>query len=705
MIFAVKKIMRATKLFAFTLFFISNYTSIAQMDYCKEAKKISTLMEREHVQPIHVSDSLSNRIYSTFLSTLDPSRTFITAPELKALDNFKYLIDDDIKEGKCSFLKQTENLLSTRLKITSSYLESLKTISFDYSKEDQYTYFKDHNLDFPLDETSRLNRIKNRVKVKTIIKLSTESLLDTNENSSLHLSKEFEIRTQVINRLKCQIDQHLNYSNGFSAYLGETFLNSIAKSYDPHSSYFNVNQKKEFDLYVSRESKTFGFYLEEDKTGELIVSNLSPGGPAWKSNHIHEKDILVGITWQNKVTEDISCATAKTINQLLNTSKNDNAIFTFQKPEGIKIKVPLKKENLRIDENTIKSFVIEGKRKIGYINIPSFYSDESDNTTKGCANDVAKELLKLKRENIEGVILDLRYNGGGSLKEAIDLSGIFIDEGPISIMQQRNAGVQPLNDFNRGKIYDGPLVVLINKYSASASEIVAASLQDYQRAIIVGEKSFGKATGQIIIPLDTTYNNIQNHVDNAFTEGKTYSGYLKLTNMKFYRINQQSNQGVGVIPDIELPSLWNSFNLSESTLPFYINGGITSKKTYYTPFTELPLTEIKSESKIRLQHTNIFNELAQISLTKNERNSYPTNLIELDSLITTEYHQLENIDQLIHTTSNLSVKNNANDEIFIEMDDLLNDINTQIIKDIKNDIVIEEAYFIIRDLIALNQKK
>ena len=703
MIFAVKMIMRAHKLLLILLFSLTSAVVSAQVNYCAEAKKITSLMRNEHLEPLELNDTLSQRVFSTFLSTIDQARVYFTADEFHALEKFKYEIDDNIKSGKCSFLKQANLLLEPRLKSTLNYLDVLKTIPFDYKATNYYQTYENHELVFPNTEKDRLDRVKDRVVLKTLSKIVSDIITDSSTTlPDSAFKNEKAIRSQVIEKMKCHINLHFTTPEILNTYLGESFLNAIAKSYDPHSSYFNNNQKKTFDLFVSRESKTFGFFLEDDDNGDLMVSELSPGGPAWKSNLIHENDLLIGITWKNKTTYDMTCATSDGINHVLNTTSNQTATFKFKKPDGSIFTIELNKEILRIDENTIKSFVIEGTKKVGYINIPSFYADDEGQYAKGCANDVAKELLKLKRENIQGVIVDLRFNGGGSLKEAIDLSGIFIDEGPICLMEQRNAGVQPLKDFNRGKIYNGPLVILVNTFSASASEIVAASLQDYQRAIIIGENTFGKATGQVILPLDTVYNNIDELANSAYEGTKSYAGFLKITNMKFYRINQASNQGVGVKPDIVLPSIWHNYDLKEANRPYYIKGGITDKKSSYTLFTNLPLNQIKDKSNARVNSSPKFKQLNELAKNTVNVTKYPLNANDFWKYTVTENNEINTFQKLIESQHHLTVKNNANDAIFIEMDELLYKVNNLIIEDIKSDIFIEEAYFVISDLIDIN---
>jgi carboxyl-terminal processing protease len=248
---------------------------------------------------------------------------------------------------------------------------------------------------------------------------------------------------------------------------------------------------------------------------------------------------------------------------------------------------------------------LNGEKKIGFISLPDFYTSWNDEGGSGCANDLAKTLIKLKKENIDGVILDLRNNGGGSLKEAIDLTGIFIDYGPVLVATGEEKPAA-LKDFNRGSIYTGPMIVMINENSASASEVVAGALQDYNRAVIVGKPSFGKATGQSVYPI------APDHVS-AYSDEVNEWGYVKITEMGLYRIDLKTNQFNGVIPDITLESPYEYDPFREKDYPNVILLDSIEKKMYYTALPEIDLTSIASESKERQLSTDYFIRIKSFS--------------------------------------------------------------------------------------------
>ncbi len=682
-----------------------SFSSPGQSTPCAEAKKIVALLNREHVDPIGLNDSLSSRIFHLTLNSLDPKRVYFTEADFDKLKNKQYLLDEEIKHGHCHFINNITEIYKKRLESTIDYLTTLNTEITSFNDNDEYIAYDKNEFVFPKNEHQKIKRIQERVKLLTLYRLMHDYYQDSLTNFPEEALARIQItKSEVIEKWICQINHILNHEDGYQTHIAEEYLNAITKSYDPHSAYFNKRKKKEFDLHLSRESETFGLYIEEADNGDFIVSDLSPGGPAWKSNLIHEEDILEGITWPNGDKEEITCATEAKINNILNTTPFKTITLHLKKNDDKLINVFLQKEILRVDENTIKSFVIHDQKNIGYLSIPSFYSDEGGTTVQGCANDVAKEVIKLKRENINGLILDLRHNGGGSLREAIDFAGIFIDEGPICLMNEKNSGTQIVKDFNRGRIYNGPLVVLINGFSASASEILASSLQDYNRAVIVGSNSYGKATGQVIIPIDTSYNNFEELIGTTQSSSNQYKAYIKLTNSKFYRVNQVSNQKTGMVADIQLPSIWEKYHFTEKDQYYALNNDVSNKNVLLKKYPELPLRDLKINSSNRMNQDSsliMLNNIA-IEFKKNNPKVYTLNINDFWEFSYPEIHLIDEFYRLSKSEKSLlKIKNNDSDAIFIEMDELINSINNQIIDDLEKDVLILETYQIISDLIDI----
>jgi carboxyl-terminal processing protease len=293
----------------------------------------------------------------------------------------------------------------------------------------------------------------------------------------------------------------------------------------------------------------------------------------------------------------VADAEVEEIERTLAASGGNTVNITVKKADGTTRQVALHKERLEEqedeEEDKVKSYILQGDRKIGYISLPAFYSDwEGTLGINGCANDVAKEIIKLKKENIEGLMIDLRYNGGGSLQEAVELSGIFIDAGPVAQLKYKlEPKPETLKDAVRGTIYDGPLLLLVNGFSASASEMVAAVMQDYHRALIVGSPTYGKATAQIVLPLDTTIN-----LENL--NGKTVaSSYIKLTTSRLFRVNGTTAQAHGVQPDIVLPDLTDAVPEREVNEKYALPPTTIDANKYYKPLAPLPVAAADAVAK------------------------------------------------------------------------------------------------------------
>lgn len=661
-------------------------------------------MNREHVAPLQLNDTLSSRIFKNFINRLDPQRIYFNATDYKQLANYEFQIDNDIQNESCNFLKLTSNIYNKRLESSKEYLRFISNKTFDYSKHELYQLFKHDDYTFPINEKERKTRIQRRIKVNTLQRMYIESNQDSSSffaDSSLAYTSV--AKNKSTKRFLCKIEHILNHNSSYFTHIGNEFLDAIAKSYDPHSAYFDAKEKREYDLHLATENETFGVYFEEDNNEEFVISTLSPGGPAWKSNLLGQDDVLKKLVWENGQEEDLTCATEYSLNKALELPEHNSLTLTVKTTNRKIVEVTLTKENLRVDDNTIKGFILKGEKKIGYLSIPSFYSDDDATSVEGCANDVAKEIIKLNREGIEGLILDLRFNGGGSLKEAIDFSGIFINEGPMCLIKERNQRVQLLKDFNRGRIYNGPLVVMINELSASASEILASNLQDYNRAVIVGSQSFGKATGQFIIPLDTNYTDIDMLLIQGRDQGNKYAGFLKISNIRLYRPSTKSNQINGIEPDITFPSIWKSMTQLEKDRPYALSPSTIDKKVNYIPYPPLNITTLQDKSKTRRMNTKNFTQLETLIDSVNNAKqlaAYPLNMYDFWNTYEVNNAPFEKYVSLTNVPSaQYKVKNNEYDGIIIEMDELIQSINKQLIDDIQNDIFIDETYSIILDLI------
>ena len=454
------------------------------------------------------------------------------------------------------------------------------------------------------------------------------------------------------------------------------FLDVLANAFDPHTEYMPMEEKQQFEASLDTEGYYFGFSLEENRNGEIAISRVMPGSPAWKSGDLNSGDIIVKIGVEGKTQVDVTADGRDEISSVLASAGTEKLVMTVKKADGTLKTTSFAREKISNEENIVRGFLLKGEKKIGYIYLPDFYTGH-EGSNASCANDVANAIIKLKKENIDGLILDVRYNGGGSLQEALDMAGIFVDAGPLCMIKEKDGKVSSLKDVNRGTIYDGPMTLLLNGQSASASELLGAVLQDYNRAVIVGSPTFGKGSVQVIIPLDTTGNLLNMNVP----------GFVKVTTSKFYRVNGSTTQNHGVIPDIRLPDIFDALNYKESALPYALPSDEVPKNKYYKPLSPIRIAALADKSKSRVLLSEQFKEINRyISIIKS--GTIKTGIPPSPSKIKFAY----------------DVNNVAFDNDVINASQYLTELNSRWLERIGDDIYINEAYNILNDMIASQPK-
>ena len=384
----------------------------------------------------------------------------------------------------------------------------------------------------------------------------------------------------------------------------------------------------------------------------------------------------------------------------INESIHDRLVFKFRKPDGTNKIVLLRKEKINNEENIVKGFVLKGTKKIGYILLPGFYTEWENEAGSSCANDMAKEIVKLKKENIEGLILDVRFNGGGSVKEAIDMIGIFIDEGPLAAEKGGDGKQVTFRDPNRGTIYDGPMALMVNGQSASASEMLAASLQDYNRAVIIGSNTYGKATMQQMFLLDTI-------TRRPFTGGGDKDA-AKITIKKLYRLNGQSAQLNGVIPDVMLPDAFDAIDYREKFQKFSLPADTAKRNTFYKPLSVLPIAELAKQSATRLGTDPDFNDIKktvaiQRKLVQLTSQTIPLKWDGFEKWMQENEAQSEGNRTNTTSTALFSVENHSQDRQLLQNNLSDKEINSAWLQNVAADIYTQETFRVLTDLIQLKK--
>ncbi len=670
--------------------------------FCQQGKTLIDLFNDYHYQSLKSNNELSQRSFRLFIQALDPHCLYFMAGDTAVLGLSKALINDDFNEGTCQSFSKIIKLYKQRLMKADSIVNQLLGKPFNLSLNDSIVFGDKDSLYFSLNDQSYKKRWNKWLTYQALLYLfSPDSASDKPfaKNNKQMLAKEFEVRNKIKVKETRTIKRILEHPEGFENYVASLFFNAIATSFDPHSSYFSQVDKKNFESSLAKDAQSYGFDVEDDPGGTVKISRLVPGGPAWKSNEINKGDILIQLKWPNNQTVDLSCADENEVKEILQSSGSAQMELTVKKANGQLKTVKLRKEKLEADENLIRSYLLKGTKTIGFITLPGFYTEWENEKVAGCANDMAKEIIKLQKENIDGIIIDLRNNGGGAMNEALNLAGIFIDEGPLCLSRDKEKKIEILKDKNRGTAYDGPLIIMINGYSASASEIMAAALQDYNRAVIVGSTSFGKSSGQLIFPLDTL--TLSGY---SATDSSNNMGFIKITVNKFYRLNGVSYQKKGVQPDIILPSVNDSFNFHEASYPFALNSDSVIKKIYYNPLPKLPVAKLSAKSKLRLSADLQFKRIETLNdslkMSWTNQKTIPLNLQSFRKKEEKTFKLMQNMESLATRPSNIyHVINLKFDEPVFKINPYKKEVNDILLKNIQNDIYVEEAFQVINDLI------
>lgn len=650
---------------------------------CVTIKKINTLIKDNHYKPKAIDDSLSVFVYDNFLEYLDEEKILFTETEISKLKKHRLKIDNYIIDKDCSFLDEIANTYKTALQRTLSVVEGLEQQSIILNTKDTL-FFTKKNVRYLKDEADVKRFIKKKITYEILIDIAQQSKDKDSLTANFATISEVS-RAKIFENYKCKLNGLIKEEKTFYSSFLSSFYVVYTNFFDPHTTYLSYNDKVNFISSVSADNSSIGILFQLDDKDNVIVAEIIPGSPAFDINKIDTGDQLLKV--KHKKDEFFSnCASLEKISELLSSDNFKTLEITLRKKNGEVFTVSLEKRIMKATENLVYSFVIENAdKKVGYIKIPSFYNDE--NGTNTLSNDVAREIIKLQEDKVSGIIIDLDDNGGGSVTEAMKLVGMFIDIGPIAIMNDKFNNIETLKDYNRGVVYNGPMVVIVNGFSASSSEFFANAIQDYNRGIIVGNPTYGKASMQSIIPFEETYSN---------------QDFVKITGQKFYRITGKSSQKEGVIPSVKIPYLFNDLLPRESSSKNVLENDTIVPKLSFKKCTNDFAIAIENSSN-RIKNNPYFTEIEKLnkdiySFVNEERKP----LLLKFSTVFDEVHKSDKLyteTEKISTKSfGLLIKNNSSDIEKIKFDEYLKKDNAEKIKLIDTNGRIYEAVNIIHDL-------
>lgn len=662
---------------------------------------ISYVLERGHYNPRQIDDNFSKNVFNSYIKGLDNQRRFFLQSDIDNFTKYRYRIDDLIKNSDISFFDLTIEKLFQRTNQVNSFYSELLEKPFDFSKEEFI------NLDFDnLPYSRTLNDLKKRWRMR--FKLSALQIYydkkqeenDKKGKDSMYqiksdLALEREARESVIENVDIFFENvsQLERKDWFTV-----FVNSIALEFDPHTSYYAPQEKDRFDTRISGKFEGIGARLQR-KNEQVHIIEIIPGGPVWRDNLLKVGEIILKVAQKDEDPIEIGNMRLDDAVNLIKGPKGTKVYLTVKKVDGIIEEVEIIRDVVELEESYAKSsLIIKDSNKYGLIELPQFYIDFDDYSNRNAAIDVKKEINQLKEKDVQGIIIDLRNNGGGSLKTVVDITGYFIKDGPVVQVKSTGGRKEILRDNDSSIIWEGPLVILVNEFSASASEILAAALQDYKRAIVLGSKqTFGKGT-------------VQNMVDlNRIISGSTYGdlGAVKLTTDKFYRINGGSTQLEGVKSDVVILDRYSYIDLGEKDQENPLSWDYIEPTTFDFWHYEIDYKSMLERSENRMkssQYISLIDEQAKWVKQQQDEYDYTLNYNNLYQEKEFEKKKINKFKKLNEFESGLQFewlpepgKKLINKEITLR--------RNRWIKSLKADFYIDEATNILEDLNSKNYNK
>ena len=557
---------------------------------------LNYMLTRGHYVQKELNDEFSEMVFNNFIDGLDPSKRYFTKNDLKEFSKYKFQIDNQLKESDIAFYSLVYGRFLDKIKNAKNYYGAILKKPFNY-KKDEIIDLDYKKIAYASSEKELLNFWRKQLKLQTIDRIQEQENLDEEKFkkdksykkrsfSVLEKKARAEVMTSMEN-LYIRIDE-LEHRDWFS-----TFLNSIVGAFGPHTTYMAPNIKESFDQDMSGKLEGIGARLQKKGIYTHIVELVS-GGPAWKQGELEDGDIILKVAQENEEPLDIVGMRLDDAIKFIKGPKDTKVLLTVKKKiDGTTKVITITRDIVQLDETFVKSSVVEKDgKKYGVINLPKFYINFDDRNFRDSAKDMEKEIERLKEENVEGLLIDLRNNGGGSLDTAIKIAGLFVDKGPVVQIKYRNEAPVVREDIDPKIQWTGSLVLLVNELSASASEIFAAAMQDYNRAVILGgNQTYGKGTVQNILPINKFYPNYDQDL-----------GYLKMTIQKFYRINGGSTQVEGVYSDIAMPTRFSYMKYGERDLEGALPWDKVPQASYtqvksYSNFSDVVTTSIERINK------------------------------------------------------------------------------------------------------------
>ncbi len=671
--------------------------------YTRILRNVGVLLEEGHFSPKAIDDAFSKSVLKKFTEELDGEKNIFLKSDIESFKKFESKIDDEIHGAELESFYAINEVYLKRMSEVSGLYKDILSQPFDFSKNESVV-MDPEKLDFPKNEAERLDTWRKRLKFMVLGKYVDlqEEREKNKDKKDYKVKADSTLEREARDASRKTIERYFsNKKNRESADENfSSFINSITGTMDPHTTYFPPVDLRSFNESMSGRFFGIGAQLKEDD-GKIKIASLISGGPAWKSGELKENDEIIKVGQGKAEPVDVTgYSVTDAVKLIRGAEKGSEVKLTIKRIDGTIKVVTILRDDIKLEDTYAKSAIIKGENKIGYIYLPEFYADFERPNGARCAADVAKEIDKLKAEKVDGIILDLRGNGGGSLYDVVQMAGLFIEDGPICQVKGRDEKANVLRDRDKTIQYDGPLAVMVDETSASASEIFAAAIQDYKRGLIIGSTStYGKGTVQRNIPLNPESENA------LFSAKKTDDlGSVKLTLQKFYRINGDATQLKGVTPDIVLPDRLEYLKFREKDNPNALKWDEINKADYKPWASNITTPALVSSANSDVNKSSTFGKIKTNVqwLEKYNDREYSLNLTKYKEEQKELKDVVKQIETLYKLTKPMEIQNITADVATINTDKDKVEKNKQWLKVRSDDIYIDESVKVLNKMITQN---
>ena len=658
---------------------------------------ISYVLEEGHYVEKDFDDQFSSNVFDSYIEILDPYKRYFLESDIKLFEKYRLDIDDQIKNYDLSFFDLTYEILVKRIMESKNIYTEVLSKPFDYKIDEVLNISDDQK--FVENKNDLKERWRKTFKYYTLNNLndlisendSIKSLIKDDKDFELKIS-DFEIKSRKSTLDLCN-EIHQYYSDKTRQDWFSDYINAIVYQFDPHTFYFNPEEKEDFDVDMTGNYAGIGARLQQ-KVDKISVVELISGGPAWRQNKLEVGDIILKVrqTGENEAVSIVGMRIRDAV-KLIKGPLESSVFLTVKKVDGQITEIKIPRDIVQLEETYVKSSIVEKfGSKFGLINLPKFYFNFEDYNERNSANDIKKEIIRLKENGIEGLVLDLRNNGGGGLKPAIDMAGLFIEDGPIVQVQSFGKNKEILRDRDRSVIWKGPLVILVNELSASSSEILSAAMQDYKRAIIIGSKqTYGKGTVQNIVDL--------NKMIKSNTNGDM--GALKFTIQKYYRINGGSVQLEGVKSDIVIPNRYSYIDFGEKEQDNPLEWDKISAVDYTPWNSNFDFYKAIERSNSRIQgsdYLKLIDDNAKWVKSVRDIEDFNLNYFKYSNKIMSDEEIVKSFNELKDFKTDLEFRSLPYEIKLIENDSTLKLKRNRWHKNLSKDFYVDEALNVLNDL-------